>query len=79
MPSAPFLINLKERNNTMEALVFAIVALRKGYKLEEITVPEPEEFRPFDVRALKHSYQLEADSSNRPSGRQNSLVTQTAS
>jgi hypothetical protein len=79
MPSAPFLINLKERNSTMEALVFAIVALRKGYKLEETTVPEPAEFRPFDVRALKRSYQAEADSSSRPSDRQNSLVTQTAS
>jgi hypothetical protein len=79
MPSAPFLINLKERNSTMEALVFAIVALRKGFKLEETTVPEPAEFRPFDVRALKRSYQAEDDSSSRPSGRQNSLVTQTAS
>jgi hypothetical protein len=64
----------------MEPLVFAIVALRKGYKLQEETVvPEPAEFRPFDVRALKRSYQAEADSSSRPSDRQNSLVTQIAS
>jgi hypothetical protein len=63
----------------MEALVLAIVALRKGYKLEETTVPEPAAFRPFDLRALKRAYQAEADSSSRPSGRQNSLVTQTAS
>jgi hypothetical protein len=63
----------------MEALVFAIVALRKGYKLEETTVPEPAEFRPFDVRALKRSYHAEDDSSSRPSDRQNSLVTQIAS
>jgi hypothetical protein len=63
----------------MEALVFAIVALRKGYKLEETVVPEPAEFRSFDLRALKRSYQAEADSSSRPSDRQNSLVTQTAS
>ncbi len=63
----------------MEALVFAIVALRKGYQPEETTVPEPAEFRPFDVRALKRSYQAEADSSSRPSDRQSSLVTQIAS
>jgi hypothetical protein len=63
----------------MEALVFAIVALRKGYKLEESIVPEPAEFRPFDVWALKRSYQAEADSSSRPSDRRDSLVTQTAS
>jgi hypothetical protein len=63
----------------MEALVFAILAVRKGYKLEETTVPEPAEFRPFDVRALKRSYQAEDDSSSRPSDRQNSLVTQIAS
>ena len=63
----------------MEALVFAIVALRKGYKLEESTVPEPAEFRPFDVRALKRAYQAEGDSSSRPSDRRESLVTQIAS
>jgi hypothetical protein len=79
MPVGAVLINLKERNSTMEPLVFAIVALRKGFKLEETTVPEPAEFRPFDVRALKRTYQAGADSSSRPSDRQNSLVTQIAS
>ena len=64
----------------MEPLVFAIVALHKGYHQEEILlVPEPAEFLPFDLRALKRSYGLEADSSGKPSNRQNSLVAQIAS
>jgi hypothetical protein len=63
----------------MEALVFAIVAMRKGLTQQETVVPEPAEFRPFDLRALKRSYQSEDDSSGRPSGRQKSLVTQIAS
>jgi hypothetical protein len=64
----------------MEALVFAIVALQNGYhQQEETLVSEPAEFRPFDVRALKRSYEAEANSSSRPSGRQKSLVTQIAS
>jgi hypothetical protein len=63
----------------MEALVFAIIALRNGYKQQETFVPEPAEFRPFDLRALKRSYEAEDDSSSRPSDRQKSLVTQIAS
>jgi hypothetical protein len=63
----------------MEPLIFAIVTLRKTYQQEETVVPEPAEFRPLDVRALKRSYQAGADSSSRSSDRQNSLVTQIAS
>ena len=63
----------------MEALVFAIIALRNGYKQQETFVPEPAEFRPFDLRALKRSYEAEDDSSSRPTDRQKSLVTQIAS
>ena len=63
----------------MEPLVFAIVALHKGYHQQETLVPEPTEFLPFDLRALKRPYGLEADSSSRPSDRQNSLVSQIAS
>ena len=33
--------------NNMEALVFAIVAVRNGYHREDIFVSEPNEFRPF--------------------------------
>ena len=63
----------------MEPLVFAIVALHKEYRQQETRIPEPAEFLPFDLRALKRPYDLEADSSSRPSDRQNSLVTQIAS
>ena len=63
----------------MEPLVFALVALYKGYIQEETLVPEPTEFLPFDLRALKCSYEAKADSSSGASNRQNSLVTQIAS
>ena len=63
----------------MEALVFAIIAVRNGYKLQETIVPEPAEFQPFDLRALKRSYDAEDDSSGRPSDRRKSLVAQVAS
>jgi hypothetical protein len=63
----------------MEPLVFALAALRKGYIQKETHVPEPTEFLPFDLRALKCSYEAKADPSSGPSDRENSLVTQTAS
>ena len=63
----------------MEALVFAIIAVRNGYKLQETIVPEPAEFQPFDLRALKRSYDAEDNSSGRPSDRRKSLVAQVAS
>jgi hypothetical protein len=63
----------------MEPLVFAIVAIRKGYHQNESSVPEPARFRPFDLRALKRSYEAEDDSSSRPSDQGKSLVTQIAS
>ena len=63
----------------MEALVFAIIAVRNGYKLQETIVPEPAEFQPFDLRALKRSYEAEKNPSNRPSGRSKSFVAQVAS
>jgi hypothetical protein len=63
----------------MEALVFGILAVRKGFKRQETVVPEPAEFRPFDLRALRRSYEADDDSSGRPSDRMKSLVTQIAS
>ena len=48
----------------MEPLVFAVIALRNGYnKQEESLVPEPDDFQPFDVRALGHVYNAKNDSS----------------
>jgi hypothetical protein len=63
----------------MEALVFALIAVRNGYKMQETIVPEPDEFQPFDLRALNRSYGSEEDSSGRPSDRSKSLVAQVAS
>jgi hypothetical protein len=63
----------------MEALIFAILAARKGYFQQDPIVPEPAEFRGFDLRALGRSYKAQVNSSNRPSGRQQTLVTQVAS
>jgi hypothetical protein len=63
----------------MEILIFALVAARKGYFQKDTFVPEPAEFRSFDVRALARSYEAQDDSSDRPSGRQQTLVTQSAS
>ncbi len=63
----------------MEPLVFAMVAIRKGYHQNESSVPETTRFRPFDLRALKRSYEAEDDSSSRPSDQGKSLVTQIAS
>ena len=76
---ASFWWNLKENKGNMEALVFAIIALGKGYNQTETFVAEPVEFQPFDLRALNRSFASEGNSSGRPSDRQNSLVTQIAS
>ena len=63
----------------MELLIFALVAARNGYKQEESLVREPDDFQPFDVRALGHVYNANNDSSNRPSGQSPSLAARVAS
>ena len=63
----------------METLVFALIAIRNGYIQQETVVPEPAEFQPFDLRALKHSYEAEENSSGQPSNRSKSFVEQAAS
>jgi hypothetical protein len=63
----------------MEALVFGLLAVRNGYQQQETFAPEPAEFRPFDLRALKQAYDAEDNSSSRPSDRQKKLVAQIAS
>jgi hypothetical protein len=79
--TAAFLIESEkeEKERIMEALVFALIAVRNGYFVQETIVPEPAEFQPFDLRALKRSYDAEDDSSGRPSDRRKSLVAQVAS
>jgi hypothetical protein len=47
--------------------------------VQETIVPEPAEFQPFDLRALRRSYEAEENPSNRPSGRSKSFVAQVAS
>jgi hypothetical protein len=63
----------------MEVLIFALIATRKGYYQRETFVPEPAEFRSFDLRELVRSYEAQDDSSNRPSDRKRTLMTQVAS
>ena len=63
----------------MEPLIFAVIAVRNGYKQEQSLVPEPDDFQPFDVRALGHVYNAKNDSSNRPSGGSPSLAARVAS
>jgi hypothetical protein len=63
----------------MEIVVFALIAVRNGYQWQDAFVPEPAEFRPFVLRALKRSYDAQDDSSGRPSDRRKSLVAQVAS
>ena len=62
----------------MEILVFAL-AVRSGYNRQDAFVPELAEFWPFDLRALKRSYDAEDDFSGQPSDRRKSLVAQVAS
>jgi len=54
----------------MEAVIFTLTGTRK-----ETLVPESAEFRPFDLRALRHSYNAK-DNSSRPFNRKKSFVAQ---
>ena len=63
----------------MEILVYSLVAVYYGvYQKEESSVREPAEFKPFDLRALKRSYEAEEERHSL-SGRQKAFVTQGAS
>jgi len=44
----------------MEAVIFTLIGTRN-----ERSVPEPAEFQPFDLRALRHSYNTEDNSPSR--------------
>ncbi|MBV8142970.1 MAG: hypothetical protein JOZ60_13105 [Verrucomicrobia bacterium] len=58
----------------METLIFGILAIRNGMRQQQTVVPEPAEFRRFDLRALKRSYAAEDDPSSGPSGRMEPLA-----
>jgi hypothetical protein len=38
----------------MEILIFALTAAYNGHRQQERVVAEPEEFQPFDLRALRN-------------------------
>jgi hypothetical protein len=53
----------------MEAVSFTLIGKRK-----ETIVPEPSEFQPFDLRALRDSYNAEENSTSRTFNRKKSFV-----
>jgi hypothetical protein len=55
----------------MEAVIFTLIGTRK-----ETLVPESAEFQPFDLRALRHSYNTKDNSLSRPFNRKKSFVVQ---
>ena len=57
----------------MEAVIFTLIGTRK-----ETLVPESAEFRPFDLRALRHSYNAKDNSPGRPSDGKKSFVVQAS-
>ena len=57
----------------MEAVAFTLIGTRK-----EAFVPELAEFRPLDLRALRHSYNAKDNSPSRPSDRKKSFVAQAS-
>ena len=57
----------------MEAVIFTLIGTRN-----ERFVSDPAEFQPFDLRALRHSYNAEDNSPRRPSDRKKSFVAQAS-
>ena len=55
----------------MEAVIFTLIGTRK-----ETFVPESAEFQPFDLEALRHSYNTKDNSLSRPFSRKKSFVVQ---
>jgi hypothetical protein len=53
----------------MEALVFGLIALNTLQRKQERIVPEPAEFRSFDLRTLERLYNARDNSPGRPSDR----------
>jgi hypothetical protein len=74
------LIERKEikKSKNMEAVIFTLISPRNGYTQHERFVPESAEFQPFDLGALRHSYNAEDNSPRRPSDRKKSFVAQAS-
>jgi hypothetical protein len=66
-------IERQKRTENMEAVIFTLIGTRN-----ERFVSEPAEFQPFDLRALRHSYNAEDNSPRRPSDRKKSFVAQAS-
>ena len=59
----------------METLIFGLIASYNAQRQQEWVVAEPEEFRPFDLQALKNSAY---NKPSRSSSRREAYVPQTA-
>ena len=57
----------------METVIFTLIGTRN-----ERFVSEPAEFQPFDLRALRHSYNAKDNSPGRPSDGKKSFVVQAS-
>ena len=57
----------------MEAVIFTLIGKRS-----ETLVPESTEFQPFDLRALRHSYNAKESSPSRPCDEKKPLVAQAS-
>jgi hypothetical protein len=62
----------------MEALVIALIATLGAFRRQNMTVPEPAEFQPFDLKALRVPDQNRDYSQGRSTDRKRSYVVQTA-
>ena len=60
---------------TMEILIFALIAWCNVHRPQKRVVTEPEEFQPFDLKALRH---FAGNKSIRSSSRRKAYVPQTA-
>jgi hypothetical protein len=67
-------VNVRDQiTKDMEAVIFTLIGKRS-----ETLVPESAEFQPFDLRALRHSYNAKDNSPSRPSDEKNPLVAQAS-
>ena len=69
----------RERETQMEALVFGLIVLNNLNNEQELIVPEPTEFRPFDLRTLEDLYNARDNSPSSSSDRKHPYVAQTVS
>jgi hypothetical protein len=63
----------------MEALVIALLATRAIYRQQDSSIPEPAEFQPFNLKALRFSDRTRDNTESRSPDRKRPYVPQTAS